>query len=144
MSVGMQVTGDEAVLIHLRLIRDLPTDYEYELLYSLGAEIESQTRRRVLVEKTAPDGTPWAPWSPGYAATRGGGQSLLMDSGQMVMSLYQRVESHAVVVGTNKVYAADHQFGKDRLPARPFLGFSDDNLRDLESVATDYLSQILK
>lgn len=144
MSVGIEVTGDEAVLNYLRLIHDLPIDHEYELLYAMGAEVESQTRRRLLVEKTAPGGTAWRPWSQFYAATRGAGQSLLMDSGQLLASLYQRVESHAVVVGSNKVYAADHQFGKAHLPARPFLGLSDDNLRDIDNVATDYLRQILK
>lgn len=143
MSVGITITGDKVVLDYLNLIRDIPTDYEYELLYALGAEIESQTRRRIQTEKTSPDGGRWQPWSSSYAATRGAGQSLLMDSGQLLMSIYQRVESHAVVVGTNKSYASDHQFGKDHLPARPFLGLSDDDKEAVQNVANDYLSYLL-
>ena len=41
-----------------------------DVLANIGALVESQTRRRVSSDKTAPDGTPWPAWSPAYSATR--------------------------------------------------------------------------
>ena len=56
------------------------------LLRELAAEGEAQTRRRMEFEKRGPDGTPWPEWSPGYAATRHGGQSLLDATGALIQS----------------------------------------------------------
>ncbi|PZE09284.1 hypothetical protein DMX10_31910, partial [Pseudomonas sp. 57B-090624] len=39
------------------------------LLEGLGAEVESQTRRRIQSDKTSPSGEPWQGWSEAYAET---------------------------------------------------------------------------
>ncbi|MBU2713731.1 phage virion morphogenesis protein [Zooshikella sp. WH53] len=66
-------------------------DHRHELLDTLGATVESQTRRRIEEEQTAPDGSPWPTWSSGYAATRHGNQSLLQNEGHLVDSLHSSV-----------------------------------------------------
>lgn len=112
------------------------------LLDALGAEVETQTRRRISEEKTSPDGTPWTPWSESYAATRHGGQSLLQSEGHLRDSIqYQLLSDNEaeVAAGSNLAYAAIHQFGGEEVgknvPARPYLGLSDADVDDLAAVA---------
>lgn len=117
------------------------------LMHAVGAEVETQTRRRIADEKTAPDGTPWAPWSPGYADTRDAGDSLLQDEGHLLDSIHAFVylDGQGVEVGSNLVDAAIHQWGGEpvgsHIPARPYLGLSADNEADVQAVGDDWLDQ---
>ncbi len=111
---------------------------------TVAAIVESQTRRRIQDEKTAPDGTPWAAWSPGYAETRHSGQSLLQGEGDLLDTIFGEQRGDEAVVGSPLVYAAIQQHGgadvgKPELTARPFLGVSDDNAREIEDVVITYL-----
>ncbi len=113
------------------------------LLDAVGTEVESQTRRRIAEERQAPEGTPWAAWSPRYAATRHGGHSLLQAEGGLLDSIQYSVAGDTVEVGSNLIYAAIHQFGgaevgKPQLPARPYLGLSPDNLADLGRLVDEW------
>ena len=118
-----------------------------ELLEDLGAEGESQARRRLQEEKRSPDGTPWPAWSPAYAETRHGGQRLLQSEGDLVDSLQYAVSGLRVGIGSNLPYAARQNFGDEvigsGIPARTYLGFSADNLIDLKSVVDDFLQRQL-
>ena len=76
------------------------------LLDGIGAEVESQTRRRLEEEKTAPDGEPWELWSDRYQRTRHGGHSLLVGEGDLLDSIQYQVAGDEVEVGSNLVYAA--------------------------------------
>ena len=110
------------------------------LLTALGAEIESQTRRRIADEKTTPAGADWPDWSEDYAATRHSGQSLLQSEGGLLDSIQQLVSGDTVEVGSNLIYAALHQHGGEPVgidvPAREWLGLSSDNLDDLHDILT--------
>ena len=110
------------------------------LLTALGAEIESQTRRRIADEKSTPAGADWPDWSEGYAATRHSGQSLLQSEGDLLDSIQQLVSGDTVEVGSNLIYAALHQHGGEPVgidvPAREWLGLSSDNLDDLHDILT--------
>ncbi|GAB7078763.1 phage virion morphogenesis protein [Megalodesulfovibrio paquesii] len=118
-----------------------------ELLAAMGAEVESQTRRRIQDEKTSPAGGSWPGWSPRYAATRHGGQSLLQAEGGLLDSIQSFADGDGAEVGSNLVYAAIHQFGGaevgSNIPARPYLGVSDANAADLEQVARDWLTEVV-
>ncbi|HRD68327.1 MAG TPA: phage virion morphogenesis protein [Candidatus Competibacter sp.] len=113
------------------------------LLRELAAAGESQTRRRMESDKRGPDGTPWPEWSPGYAATRHGGQSLLDARGDLIQSLTAFADRQTAGWGTNLIYAATHQFGRGAIPARPFLGVSDDDERELLDLAEEWLDRLL-
>lgn len=118
-----------------------------ELLEGIAAEVETQTRRRISEEKTAPDGTAWPEWSEDYAATRNGGQSLLESSGALIDSIESVASDDSVEIGSNLIYAAIHNLGGTEdmapgpagIPARQYLGFSDDNLSDLQNVVDDFV-----
>lgn len=118
-----------------------------ELADNLAALIETQTKRRIADEKTAPDGTPWEGWSTRYALTRKPNNRLLVDSQSLLDSIASEdsTNSAAVRVGTNMVYGNVHQFGWDQrhIPARPYLGLSDDNTTEVIEALTAYLDSVL-
>jgi phage virion morphogenesis protein len=125
-----------------------------QLLEDLGAEVESQTKRRIEDEKRGPDGTPWAAWSESYAKTRHQNHSLLMAEGNLDDSIQHLVTGGNVEIGSNLVYASTHQFGLDMsvlstkrrvtVPARPYLGLSGENISDLAAIVDDFLDRQLE
>lgn len=139
----------------------VPQDFEFAAKYlngfdglididrlelGMAAVIESQTKRRVSDDKAAPDGTPWADWSPAYAGTRHGGHSLLQSSGDFLDDIFSDQRGGKTIVGSSLEYAAIHQFGGEagrngdvEIVARPSFGLSNDNTVELEEVLADYL-----
>lgn len=118
----------------------------------LGSLVESQTRRRLSEDQESPDGVPWAPWTPDYAKSRHGGQSLLQGEGDLIDSITFDVQNDQVEVGSNLIYARIHQEGGEAgmapgpagIPARPYLGFSNDNLAEIQAVADRWLDRHLE
>jgi phage gpG-like protein len=150
-SITLDVSDLDAALKRLRPLFDFDPS---ELMTTLGALGESQTRRRISEEKTAPDGTPWAP--------NVAGTSILVDSGQhLLYSIAWTASPEEAEWGATWEHAHVHQDGmtivpkeSDRLvfqlggrtvfakevtiPARPFVGLSEDNRREILDVITDH------
>lgn len=125
------------------------------IAYDVGALIEDQTKRRIAEEKTAPDGTPWAPWSQGYAASlkrrnKVTARSLLVGNRHLMDSIRNATTGEEIKVGTELLYGAIHQFGGDTsqghpaIPARPYLGLSEANSREIEDRVADLLEDLLQ
>jgi phage virion morphogenesis protein len=135
-----------------------------DLLEVVGATAESQVRRRLSDEKTAPDGSEWPALSEDYAAWKKKRSSggLLQLYGHLTDSIQFEVRGDEVLVGSNVDYAATHNYGDTReaaswsgagrsggkvasathtvtFPARTFLGLSDENKDELEQVVADWL-----
>jgi phage gpG-like protein len=130
-----------------------------ELMDGLGALGASQTKRRLEEEKTGPDGQEWP--------KNGEGSSLLYQSGALADSIEHQAEgSDAVAWGSPLIYAAVHQFGavikpdsakvlafsvggspvfakQVEIPARPYVGISQDNARELEGAALRFVGEVL-
>lgn len=101
MGISIEVSGDRQLEDMRRAIEKLADgSLQAELLESLGAVVESQTRRRIADEKTAPDGGRWPDWSDGYAKTRHGNQSLLQGNGDLLDSIQYVVGKGVVHIGT--------------------------------------------
>ena len=120
-----------------------------KLLDGIGQEVENQTRNRLSQEKAEPDGTSWAPWSEDYKATRHSGHSLLEDEGGLIDSIAYQVVGDEVEVGSNLIYAAIHQLGGADIDlpqhkARPYLGISDNNAREIQGIIDDFIKGQLK
>ena len=141
-ALGISLESDSIQQLQARLARLAGLASGNTLLTALGAEIESQTRRRIADEKTTPAGADWPDWSEGYAATRHSGHSLLQSGGELLGSIQQLVSGDTVEVGSNLIYAALHQHGGEPVgidvPAREWLGLSGDNLADLHGILTDW------
>lgn len=98
---------------------------------------------------------------------------ILQDSGQLAASINAYSDNDNAIVGTNKTYAAIHQFGGktkphvirprnkkalafggrvvkkvnhpgSNIPARPFLNLTDDDLSEIEYAASNYLQRLIK
>ncbi|QJT15261.1 phage virion morphogenesis protein [Aeromonas sp. 2692-1] len=110
-SVEVSTRGEELARYQHLLDTLGRSDHKAELLESIGAVVESQTRRRISDEKTAPDGTPWEPWSTDYAKTRHGNQSLLQGDGDLLDSIEYQVQRNSVRVGSALAYSGVHQDG---------------------------------
>ncbi|HBD18678.1 MAG TPA: phage virion morphogenesis protein [Arenimonas sp.] len=115
-----------------------------DLLDVIGAQVESQARRRISEEKQAPDGAAWPNWSEEYAATRHSGHSLLEGEGDLIGSLDHVVSGNEVEIGSNLIYAATHQFGDEErnIQARPYLGLSAGDEAEIERTILDWFREI--
>lgn len=140
-SIGVTI-NDEAVR---RGLDRLPRDWRRQAAAPIGMALVRGTQRR-FESATAPDGSPWKPLNPAYAAGKRG-PGILRESRMLFRSITYRASSEAVRVGTNRVYGAIHQLGGTitaksagalrfpmgggwvtrksvTIPARPYLGVS--------------------
>ena len=154
MSVGItiEIENMDAVLSLVGNFADLDTE---TLLTTIGALGESQTRRRIEEEKSAPDGTPWQ--------ENAEGTSILLRTGKHLRdSIAWNVSGDTASWGSSWEHAHVHQNGavitpknarmlsffagggrvfakKVTIPARPFVGLSEDNKQEIREVVTDFL-----
>lgn len=113
------------------------------LMETVGALVEAQTKRRIASEKTAPDGSAWAPLKASTAA-RKGNDNILVDVGRLLGSISHIATATQAVVGTNVFYGVFHQGGTSRMPSRAFVGLSSENSSELEDVVRAFIaSQLL-
>lgn len=158
MSAGFVFESVDLALLDARLQALSDIDLR-PLMDALGFEGEAQTRRRIETEKTAPDGTPWEPNKTG--------NPILEQAGHLLDSItYALRGDDEVEWGSNRIYAAIHQFGgtikpkdapylqfqvngqwvrvdKVEIPARPYLGISDENWQDMAAIINDYVDGLL-
>lgn len=144
MSLALQYDLSESARLRNYLDRLALLDVA-ELASAISFEGEQQTRRRIQEEKKSPEGEAWPEWSPAYKATRHGGQSLLQSGGGLVDSIQANPEGSVAEWGSNLVYAALHNFGGEEVginvPAREYLGLSDENLSDIEDLVIDFIDR---
>lgn len=121
-----------------------------DLMSSIGVEIESQTRRRLEEEKTAPDGSAWEALSESYKeykAKKSSGGTLEFD-GDLIDSITSESGDEHVEVGSNLIYAAVQNFGGEEvgmdIPGRKYLGLSDENMDDLAALVNDFVDDHVK
>jgi phage virion morphogenesis protein len=144
------------------------------LLRAIGTGLLRNTQDRFEAE-TAPSGAAWAPLNAWYLSFKRG-PGILRGAGMrggLQGSLIMDVERGAITIGSNKIYAAVHQFGatitpkkpggllvirtgkggrgevmgKARsvtIPARPYLGLSVRDEETILEVTEDHLDRILR
>lgn len=138
-SITIVATGFDTVDAALKRLDPLDTG---KLLEAIARLIQGQTRERIEVEKTSPDGVSWKP--------NRAGTPTLHASGALSLSIDYAVSGHHITVGSGLDYARIHQMGgtirpknKDALkfaigggfavvqsvtmPKREYLGISTDN-----------------
>lgn len=98
-------------------------------------------------DEVAPDGTPWEQLSDKYKASKrkresnGHDKILVLDTFLRDDGLSYSAAHSGLEFGTDKIYGATHQFGDpDRnIPARPFLGISDDDETEILEIISVWL-----
>jgi phage gpG-like protein len=141
-------------------IRQLSELDEEQLMTDVAALGESQTRRRIESGGPAPDGTAWKPNIAGTPTLRQTGRHLLD-------SIASRASAVEAEWGASWEFAHVHQDGavilpktaaalrfqlpgrgwvaakKVTIPARPFVGLSSEDAREIEELVTDVLGALL-
>ena len=133
-----------------------------ELMDDIGAAMVTSTQLR-FEDGEAPDGSKW---TPSIRAREEGGKTLV-DSSHLMDSITHSASATQVEWGTNVLYAAVHQLGKtikpktqpylrfkigDRwslkkqvtIPARPFVGLSDEDKDVIRERVTGYLREAVR
>ncbi len=116
-------------------------DKKHKLLDNLGVLVVEQTKERIDTEKTAPDGTAWA--------ENKRSNPILHDEGDLLETINHEVMIGSVDVGSERVYAAIHQFGgmvgrshNSEIIARPYIGLSNDNESEIEDELNHWMSEV--
>ena len=124
-------------------------------LKSMGEEMLPRIHKRFKDER-GPDGKAWARLSPVTVAARlkhngNTPMTILRNRGHLIGSINYQSSSSSLSIGSgNEVqdYAAIHQFGgqagrgrKVKIPARPYLGFADEDMAVIEEEAADYFME---
>ena len=158
---GVTLTGDWRSFGHA--VRNLE-NFPYQRFHaSSGHTIDNQMQRRFDAQR-GPDGRPWK--KSARVKSRGG--KTLTDSARLRNSTTQIATARQVQRGTNVIYAAIHQFGgtitakkakalkfaipgvgfrtvkKVKIPARPFMGFSPEDIRELARELQDFIRELTR
>jgi phage virion morphogenesis protein len=95
----------------------------------------------------SPDGQPWEPLDPDYQRRkkRNASEILVLDA-FLRDQLAGEATPEGLEFGTNRIYAATHQFGDpDRgIPQREFLGISDDDEGEILRLAQEHLESVIQ
>ena len=159
---GVSVTVDaSSIEVAIARLRPLVGVDPTPLMEAIAALGESQTRRRLTDEKTAPDGTPWP-------ANRAGGSILTQTGQHLLQSLAFYATAEEAVWGAAWEFAHVHQEGavitpktaavlrfrtpdgkwvskkSVTIPKREFVGLSAENRTEIEDLVSDYFGRLLR
>ena len=136
------------------------------VMRAIGVGLRRNVHDRFM-DAADPDGKPWVALNPGYAAIKRG-PGILRGAGVaggLMGSITSRPSQDSVEVGTNKIYAAPHQFGATivpknathlrfeiaggpvaaksvTIPARPFLGVGPLDEQTITETVVDTLDRV--
>lgn len=132
----------------LQDIRDLVNRIEggvrrYDTGFAIGEVLLKSAARRVRETKRAPDGSTWKPLSSKYQAWLNKHPSVEMSRGSTLLryGLLSKINysllkwgSGVIAVYSAAEYSAYHQEGTRKMPARPFLGLSEEDSQEIKMV----------
>ncbi|MGC9456852.1 MAG: phage virion morphogenesis protein [Halothiobacillaceae bacterium] len=141
--------NDRAVLDALQRL-DASLDNLTPAMRDIAGVLTDATERAFQNEQDPATGKPWDALSAATVAIRkGDAHPILQRSGQLAASVSADWGRDFAAVGTNKAYAAMHQFGGvtapnsmipgKRIPARPFLGIGDEDKAEILDIVRGYL-----
>lgn len=139
----------------IRRLRELSETDTRAAMAAVGEAIRTSTLERFEREKDPDDRT----WKKSIRAQQDGGKTL-SKSRDLASSIHIESSDKGVEVGTNKEYAAVHQFGatiraKDdgllkfkigdqwiskkevEIPARPYMGITDEDMQEITRIIED-------
>lgn len=127
--------GLDEALGTLRLLATKGEDLA-PMLDELGQDEVARVVQR-FEQSRSPDGTAWQALK--RPRPRGGDRPL-QDTGVLMGSITAQAHGNILQIGTATDYAHYHQFGTQHIPARPFLGVSDDLLASVKELTHAYFS----
>lgn len=135
--------NDREVIAALRRLQSAGADME-PVFRSIGERLLINIRDG-FSRQESPEGVAWAPLSPAYRARKKkNADKILTARGYLHDTLRYQASASGVEIGTDRIYGATHQFGRDGIPARPFLGLSESSRQDILSIVSDHLRRALR
>lgn len=159
---SIRIEGDTRAM--LRKIRSFSEIDKKSINAALAEGVRESTLERFKQSKD-PDGKKW---KTSIRASSENGKTLIQSS-QLRNSINSVSDATGFAVGTNAKHAATHQFGEPgrtirarkkkalrfmvdgkwvskkqvriRIPARPFLGLSDEDMREIKATVEDFIAQ---
>ena len=113
---------------------------------AVGAYVQRQTLKERFGKEQASDGTKWKPLAPSTRMRRlkrhkKGNMRILQDTGELRRSVRYQAEDWGVCIGSNLKYSRTHQFGRGKIPARPFLGVTPSEREHIISMLRQYIKR---
>lgn len=110
-------------------------------LGSIGEYLIESTQQR-FIDQESPDGQAWEPLASETIKRKTRKDRILTESGTLADTLNYQINGDELMFGSNMEYAATHQFGRDEanIPARMFLGLSDDDEEEILAILSDHLT----
>lgn len=118
------------------------------VLLAVGEDLVDSTKRR-FETSTGPNGQRWDDNSV-VTIDKKGRNKPLVDQGNLMRQIsYDVFGGNTLIIGSTMEYAAMQQFGGSKsefpnlwgdIPARPFLGISEDDEREIIATISNYLS----
>lgn len=115
------------------------------MLDQIGQTLQASIQARISTTKTSPNGVPFAPWSIKTALARlkkgNASRGILYDSGTLLNAVQYQVNGKRVEVGVDSSapYGVFLQNGTRHMPARPFVGISDQDREMVRVLLQSYL-----
>lgn len=117
-----------------------------------GREITRKVANVLLQEAEAafdneksPEGEPWVKLNQDYKKRRynkGYTGNILQVTGDLVKSLNIDYGDNFAMIGASEPYGQYHQLGTSKMPARPFLGLSNDGIEEIKAILNRELSKV--
>ena len=101
---------------------------------SVGEYMKTRTIKECFDKEQSPDGEKWKP-----IKHRQG--KILQDTGELKKSIQYEADNSSVTVGSKLIYARAHQFGRGKIPARPFLGVTEDDKKHIAQMIKIFLKR---
>jgi len=137
---------DREVQAALRRLREKVGDLS-DTFRDIGEHLLNATQAR-FDREIDPAGNPWTPLKPKTKASKrrkGYRDKIMQMRGHLRDHLVMQADPDGVEIGTNRIYGATHQFGDASrgIPARPFLGISEDDTQYILDVLAEDLERVL-
>lgn len=114
------------------------------LLSDIGEYLDLAHRDR-WDKEIDPDGAPWLPLALSTREAKerkGRDNGILIESTDLRDLLRYQIGTNVLDFGTDRIYGATQHFGDDDrgIPARAWLGFSDQDLDAIQDIVRDYIA----
>ena len=112
----------------------------------VGMYVQKQTIKERFDKEQAPNGEKWKPLSPARIKQRRkkhktGRMKILQDNGELRRSIHYEAGQGGVRIGSVLKYARTHQFGRGKIPARPFLSVTQNERKHIRQMLTAYIKR---
>jgi phage virion morphogenesis protein len=153
-SLSIRLEASDLARLNSRISKLLHDTLNLEPVWTEAAEyMKNATANRILRTKTSPEGDRWEALSDVTIALKGHDKPLFHSGGLAEGISVLDVSNDGFMITADAPYASYMQKGVKRvkgafkskrsepqIPARPFMGFSDENVRRISKMVRDYLA----